>query len=59
LYKNKQNPPEIMILASSANIMGYDEEFIHRRRSIINIMSNKDPIIDSLQTPCFCISPVG
>jgi len=39
-----------MTPASSTNIMGYDEEFIHRR-SIIYIMSNKDPRIDSLETP--------
>jgi hypothetical protein len=38
LYRNNQNPPEIMTLASSANIMGYDEEFIHRRRSFIYIL---------------------
>jgi len=44
-----------MILASSANIMGYDEEFIHRRRAIIYIMSNKDSRIDSLETPYFTV----
>jgi len=55
LYRNNQNPPDIMTVASSTNIMGYDEEFIHRRRSIMYIMSNKDSRIDSLETPCLIV----
>jgi hypothetical protein len=54
LYRNNQNPPEVMTVASSANIMGYDEEFIHRRRPIIYIISIKDP-----GNPMFYSSPVG
>ena len=55
LHRNNENPPEVMTLALSTNIMGYDEEFIHRRRSFIYNMNNKDPRIDCLETPCFIV----
>jgi len=44
-----------MTVASSSNIMGYDEEFLHRRRSIMYIMSNKDPRIYPMETPCLIV----
>jgi len=44
-----------MTLVSSANISGYDTEFILRGGSFIqaSIMNNKGPTTDPWGTPCF------
>jgi hypothetical protein len=54
-----QNSPtfllEIIILASSANIMGSDKVFTVEGRSLMYKIKNKGPIIDPWETPCFIV----
>jgi len=42
-----------MTLVSSANIVGFNEEFIHRGRSFTYNTNCKSPRIDRWETPCF------
>jgi hypothetical protein len=48
LYRNLRN-----LLVSSANNIGYDTEFILRKKSFIHTMDNRGPRIDPWGTPCF------